>query len=102
MAEKRDDDYEDEQVIETEEGTAGGPQTHDPTGVILRAETPGMLPPKELDKRQKRIRTRRRKGGPNLAKGEPRGRGAQGDDQSADIPPTETEEPPGPPPPPSP
>lgn len=102
MAEKRDDDYEDEQVIETEKGTAGGPQTHDSTGTRLRAETPGMLAPKELDRRQKRIRTRRRKGGPNLAKREPSSRGAQAEDQTTDIPPTETEEPPGPPPPPSP
>ena len=97
MAEKRDDD---EQVIETEEASAGGPHTHDSTGTRLRAETPGMLPPKELDKRQRRLRTKRRKGGPNLGKrGTARGE-TQADEQGAEIPPTETEEPPGPPPPP--
>ena len=100
MAERPYDD--DEEVIETEEGSAGGPKTHDSTGVVLRAETPGMLPPKELDKRQRRLRKTRRKGGPNLGKRAPGDGGAQADDQASDIPPTETEEPPGPPPPPSP
>lgn len=99
MADEREDD---EQVIETEEASAGGPQSHDPTGTRLRAETPGMLSPQELDRRQKRIRTKRRTGGPSLRKGVTSGRRGRADDQSADVPSTETEEPPGPPPPPSP
>jgi hypothetical protein len=95
MADDRDDE---ENVIETEEGTAGGPRRHDPAGTRLRAETPGMLPPDQLDERQRRIRTDRKTGGPDLAKD-----GEAGEDEAAaDVPPTETEEPPGPPPPPTP
>jgi hypothetical protein len=81
-----------EDVIETEEATAGGPQKHDPTVTRNRAETPGMLTPEELDKRQERIRTERRKGGPDLTK---RAAEAAADEEEApDTPATETEEPP--------
>jgi hypothetical protein len=84
-------------VIETEEGTVGGPKTHDSAGTRLRAETAGMLPPDELDERQERLRTTRRTGGPDLAKEAPE-RGAEADEEAPDVPPTETEEPPEPPP----
>jgi hypothetical protein len=98
MTENRE---EEENVIESEEATAGGPSTHDATGTRLRAETAGMLPPDELDRRQERIRTTRKTGGPNLHK-KATGRAARADDESEDVPPTETEPPPGPPPPPVP
>lgn len=92
MSEQRKDD---ENVIDTDEASVGGPSTHDPTGTRLRAETPGMLPPDELDRRQERIRTDRKKGGPDL------GADAAGEEPE-DVPPTETHPPPGPPPPPVP
>jgi hypothetical protein len=78
---------EDENVIETEEGSAGGPAGHDTTGTRRRAETPGMLPPDDLDARQERLRKDRKRGGPDLTK--------DGESEEApDVPPTETEEPP--------
>jgi hypothetical protein len=98
MTEQREDK---DNVIESDEATVGGPSTHDPTGTRLRAETPGMLRPDELDERQKRIRTQRKTGGPDLKKGEEPDQAAA-EEQAEDIPPTETEAPPGPSPPPSP
>ncbi len=92
MTEEPDDD---EQVIETEEGSAGGPKTHDSASTRLRAETPGPLP-EELDHLQEQIRTTRRSGGPNVSK-KPAGRGAHAEEEADDVPPTETEQPPGPP-----
>jgi hypothetical protein len=90
MAEHDSDTHEGE--IETEEGTAGGPQTHDAQGTRLRAETPGMLTPEELDERQERIGTERKRGGPDLnedaASPDP-----DADEDAPDVPPTETEEP---------
>ena len=89
-----------ENVIETEEASAGGPQRHDPTTTRLRAETPGLLSPEELDERQERISTKRRRGGPDLTK---RAAEAEADEEEPpDSSPTETAEPPGPPPPPPP
>jgi hypothetical protein len=97
MSESREDE---DNVIETEEASAGGPQTHDPAGTRLRAETPGLLTQEELDERQEKIRETRRKGGPDLTK---KGSEAEAEeDEPPDVPPTETEEPPGPPPPPTP
>jgi hypothetical protein len=90
VAEKRD---EDDNVIDTAEGSAGGPKTHDPAGTRLRAETPGMLSQEELDRRQEQLRTTRRSGGPDLGK-RGSGRSAAADEQAEEIPPTETEEPP--------
>ena len=93
MAEDRE---EEENVIESEEATAGGPSTHDATGTRLRAETPGMLPPDELDRRQERIRTERKTGGPDVRK---KATGAAARDvESEDVAPTETEPPPSSPP----
>jgi hypothetical protein len=86
---------DDEQVIETEEGSAGGPTTHDSANTRLRAETPGLLP-EELDHLQEQIRTTRRSGGPNVSK-KSTGRGAAADEEGDEVPPTETEQPPGPP-----
>jgi hypothetical protein len=85
MPEKPENDGD--RVIETQEGSAGGPQTHDPAGTRRRAETPGMLPPDELDERQRRLREKRRTGGPRLT-------GSQPDEADEDVAPTETEEPP--------
>jgi hypothetical protein len=81
-----------ENVIETEEATAGTPHKHDPTITRLRAETASMLTQEELDKRQERIRTERRKGGPDLTGGAEEA--AAGEENVPDTPPTETEEPP--------
>lgn len=89
MAEEPEDE---ENVIETEEASAGGPQKHDPTVTRLRAETPGMLTPEQLDERQERIRTERRKGGPDLTEGAEEA--AADEEDLPDTPPTETEEPP--------
>jgi hypothetical protein len=97
MSESREDD---ENVIDTEEASAGGPQTHDPAGTRLRAETPGLLTQEELDERQEKIRETRRKGGPDLTKKSTEAEAEE--DEAPDVPPTETEEPPGPPPPPTP
>ena len=93
---------DEENVIETEEASAGGPKTHDSAGTRLRAETPGLLTQEELDRRQERIGTTRRRGGPDLGKQVPSRRTAAAAREEEEVPPTETEEPPGPPPPPSP
>ena len=82
-----------ENVIETEEATAGEPKTHDAEGTRRRAETPGMLPPEELDKRQERLRTTRRTGGPDLGDEDSQS-SADAQEDVPDVPPTETDEPP--------
>jgi hypothetical protein len=84
---------DDENVIETEEASAGDPKTHDPAGTRLRAETPGMLSPEELDRRQERLRTTRRTGGPDLGNEDSQA-SADAEEDVPDISPTETEEPP--------
>jgi len=94
VSESREDE---DNVIETEEGSAGGPHTHDAAGTRLRAQTPGMLSPEELDKRQEKIRERRKSGGPDLTKRSTEAEAEE--DEAPDVPPTETDEPPGPPPP---
>ena len=79
---------DDERVIESHKRSAGGPSTHDPAGTRRRAETSGMLPTDELDRRQERMRTKRRSGGPKLSEVD------EGEAEAPDVPPTETEEPP--------
>lgn len=82
----------DEPTIKSDQASAGGPSMHDPASVRARSETPGMLSPEELDRRQEKLRTTRRTGGPDLAKTPSRRRKA--DRMADDVPPTETEEPP--------
>jgi hypothetical protein len=93
VAENQDDE---ENVVETEKASAGGPNTHDSANTRLRAETPPPLP-EELDRRQERMRSTRRSGGPNLSKKAPSRRDANAEEQADDVPPTETGQPPGPP-----
>jgi hypothetical protein len=90
MADRERDEGRGE-VIETEEATAGGAQELDTTTTRGRADDVGLLPPDELERRQRKLRTRRRWGGPSLRRTKV-GRGDEA--ETTDDEPTETEEPP--------
>jgi hypothetical protein len=92
VAENQDDE---ENVIETQKASAGGPETHDSANTRLRAETRPPLP-EDLDRRQEQMRSTRRSGGPNVSKKSSQ-REANAEEQADDVPPTETNQPPGPP-----
>jgi hypothetical protein len=81
---------EDDEVIETGEGSAGEAEELDPEAAAARADDLGSASKQALDERQEKLRSTRRWGGPDLdAETEAR------DDAVEDVPdvePTETEE----------
>jgi phage baseplate assembly protein gpV len=85
-------DEADDHVIPTQEVSAGAAQRPDAAATRRRAEASDLLPPEELDEKQRNLRERRRWGGPDLDE-ESRVLG----DEQEEVPgvaPTETEDPP--------
>jgi hypothetical protein len=85
-------DEPDDHQIPTEEVSAGAAQRPDAAATRRRAEASDLLPPEELDEMQRKMRERRRWGGPDLDE-ESRVLGEE-QEEVPDVAPTETEDPP--------
>jgi hypothetical protein len=80
----------DKDVIETGGGSAGEAQELDPETAAMRADDLGLESQHALDERQERLRSTRRRGGPDLdAETEARD---EADESVPDVEPTEPEE----------
>lgn len=78
--------------IKPKKGKAGAPESMDPATARRRAEGTGMLTSEELEERQKKMRTTRRKGGPDLDE-RTKEREEAGEGAPPEAPPTEAGEP---------
>jgi len=85
-----DDSNGEDEVVESGEGSAGEPEELDAEAAAQRSEDLGLVPKHELDERQEKLGTTRRRGGPDLHT-ETRSRD-EAVEEAPDVEPTETEE----------